>query len=81
MKHSQTLSLLFSFPGFRARRQRQGNVGDPHARLVVFVRRKKQPCAPSVGPCTAPSMPARQAGCRIPMPRAGVCIWPLSNGA
>jgi len=59
MKHSQTLSLLFSFPEFRARRRRQGIFGDPHARLVVFVRRKKQPCAPSVEPCTAPSTPTR----------------------
>ena len=80
MKHPQTLSVLFSFPGFRSRSRLQGIFGDPHARLVVLVRRKKQPCAPAVGPGTAPSTTARHAGCGIPMPRAGVCIWHLSNG-
>ena len=80
MKHPQTLSVLFSFPGFRARSRLQGIFGDPHARLVVLVRRKKQRCAPAVGHGTAPSTTARHAEYGIPMPRAGVCIWHLSNG-
>ena len=40
MKHTQTLSALFSFRGFRARSRLQGTFGDPHARLVTLVRRK-----------------------------------------
>lgn len=38
MKHTQTLSALFSFPGFRVRSQLQGVFGDLHAQLVVLVR-------------------------------------------
>jgi len=80
MKQAQTLSALFSFPGFRARSRLQGIFGDPHARLVTLVRRKKQRCAPVVGCGTAPSTTARRAGCGIPMRRAGASIWHLSNG-
>ena len=80
MKHPQTLSALFSFPGFRARSRLQGIFGDPHARLVALVRRKKRPCAPAVGRRTGPSTTARRAGCGIPMPRAGASIWRLSSG-
>jgi len=40
MKHTQTLSGLLSFPGFRARSRLQGIFGDSHARLVTLVRRK-----------------------------------------
>jgi hypothetical protein len=49
MKRVQTLSALFSFPGFRARSRLQGIFGDPPARLVTLVRRKKRRCAPAVG--------------------------------
>ena len=80
MKQTQTLSALFSFPGFRARSRLEGIFGDPHARLVVLVRRKKLPCVPAAGPATAPSMIARRAGCGIPMLRAGASIWRLSSG-
>ncbi|HRB82531.1 MAG TPA: hypothetical protein PK614_09775 [Nitrospira sp.] len=52
MKQTQTLSALFSVPGFRARSRLHGIFGDPHARLVVFVRRKKLPCAPAAEPAT-----------------------------
>jgi hypothetical protein len=38
MKCVQTLSALFSFPGFRARSRRQGLFGDPPVRLVTLVR-------------------------------------------
>jgi hypothetical protein len=38
MKCVQTLSALFSFPGFRARSRLQGIFGDPPARLVTLVR-------------------------------------------
>ena len=31
MKYTQTLSTLFSFPGFRARSRLHGIFGDPHA--------------------------------------------------
>ncbi len=41
MQHTKTLSAVFSFQGFRARSQLQGIFGDPHAQLVVLVRRKK----------------------------------------
>ena len=40
MKQIQTLSALFSVPGFRARSRLHGIFGDPHARLVTLVRRK-----------------------------------------
>ncbi|WHZ29169.1 MAG: hypothetical protein OJF51_003970 [Nitrospira sp.] len=80
MKRVQTLSALFSFPGFRARSQLQGIFGDPHARLVTLVRRKKPPFARAVGHGTAPAMTAQPAGCGIPMRRAGVSTWRLSSG-
>jgi hypothetical protein len=35
MKHTQTLSALFFFRGFRARSRLQGIIGDPQARLVT----------------------------------------------
>ena len=41
MKRIQTLAALFSFSGFRARSRLQGLFGDPHARLIILVRRKK----------------------------------------
>ena len=80
MKRIQTLSTLFSVPGFRARSRLQGIFGDPHARLVVLVRRKRLPCAPAVGRGTVPSTTARRAECGIRMPRAGASIWQLSSG-
>jgi hypothetical protein len=80
MKRTQTLAALFSFSGFRARSRLQGLFGDPHARLITLVRRKKLPCAPAAGPATAPSMIARRAECGIPMPRGGTSTWPLSSG-
>jgi len=40
MKHTQTLSALLFFRGFRVRSRLQGIFGDPHARLVTLVRRK-----------------------------------------
>ena len=40
MKRIQTLSALFSFPGFRARSRLQGIFGDPHARVVTLVRQE-----------------------------------------
>lgn len=80
MKRVQTLSALFSVPGFRARSRLQGIFGDPRARLVTLVRRKKPRCAPAVERGTGPSTTARCAECGIPMRRAGVSIWRLSNG-
>ena len=80
MQHTKTLSAVFSFPGFRARSQLQGIFGDPPARLVVLVRRKKLPCAPAVGRGTVPSTTARHAGCGIRMPRGGASTWHLSSG-
>lgn len=40
MTRIQTLSALFSFPGFRACSRLQGIFGDPHARLITLVRPK-----------------------------------------
>jgi hypothetical protein len=80
MKYPQTLSALFAFPGFRARSRLQGIFGDPHARLVVLVRRKKRPYAPGAGRGTVPSTTARPAGCGIWMRRVGASTWPLSSG-
>ncbi|MDF0676928.1 MAG: helix-turn-helix domain-containing protein [Nitrospira sp.] len=62
MKHIQTLSALFSFPGFRARSRLRGVFGDPHARLVTLVRRKQRRCARVVERGTGPSTTARRAG-------------------
>ena len=81
MKRIQTLSALFSFPGFRARSRLHGVFGDPHARLVTLVRRKKRRCARVVERGTGPSTTARRAGCGILMPPAGASTWRLSNGA
>lgn len=81
MKQLQTLSALFSFPGFRARSQLQGIFGDPHARLVTLVRRKKRRCAPGVGGGIASSTTARPAEYGIPMRLAGASISRLNNGA
>ena len=80
MKHIQTLSALFSVPGFCARSRLHGIFGDPHARLVTLVRRKKLPCAPAVGRGTVPSTTARRAECGIRMPRGGASTWHLSSG-
>ena len=80
MQHTQTLSALFSFPGFRARSRLHGIFGDPHARLVTLVRRKKPPCAPAAGPDPGRSMTVRRVGCGVPMRPAGASTWPLSNG-
>lgn len=80
MKRIRTLSALFSFPGFRARSRLQGIFGDPRARLVTLVQRKKRACARAVGGGTAPSTTARCAGCGIAMLRAGAFIWHSSNG-
>lgn len=41
MKQAQTLSVLFSLPGFRVCSRLQGIFGDSHARLITLVRRKK----------------------------------------
>ena len=81
MQHTKALSAVFSFPGFRARSQLQGIFGDPHARLVVLVRRKKRRCAPAAGPDPGRSTTVRRVGCGIPMRPAGVSTWRLSNGA
>ena len=45
MKKNKTFQELFSFPGFRAGHQLQGQFGDPIARVIVLTRRKKRPCA------------------------------------
>lgn len=79
MKPVPTLSVLFSFPGFRARSRLQGVFGDPHARLLVLVRRKKLPCARAGERGTALSTTARHAGCAIRMPPAGGSTWRLSS--
>ena len=80
MKQAQTLSAVFSFPGFRARSRLQGIFGDAHARLVTLVRRKKPPCVRAAELGTGPSMTAGRAECGTPMLRAGVSIWRMSNG-
>lgn len=80
MKRIQTLAALFSFSGFRARSRLQGIFGDPHARLITVVRRKKLPCARAVGRGPAPSTTAGHAECGIPMPLAGASIWHMNNG-
>jgi hypothetical protein len=80
MKQTQTLSALFSFPGFRARSRLHGIFGDPHARLVTLVRRKKPPCARTAGRGTGPFTTAGHAECGIPMPQAGASSWHMSNG-
>jgi hypothetical protein len=49
MKHIQTISALFFFPGFSTRSRLLGIFGDPHAQLVTLVRRKKPRCAPVAG--------------------------------
>ena len=80
MKQIQTLSALFSVPGFRARSRLHGIFGDPHARQVTLVRRKKPPYARAAGLGTGPSTTTRRAECGIPMPQAGASIWRMSNG-
>ena len=80
MKQAQTLSALFSFPGFRARSRLQGIFGDPHARLITLVRRKKLPCARVAGLGIGPSTTAGHAECETPMPLAGASMWRMSNG-
>lgn len=72
MKQAQTLSALFSFPGFRSRSRLQGIFDDPYAGLAILVRRKKTPCAPGVGHGTAPATTVPHARCGIPKRRAGV---------
>ena len=80
MQHTKTLSAVFSFPGFRARSQLQGILGDSHARLVVLVRRKKRRCAPAAGPDPGRSTTVRRGGCGTPMGPAGASTWRLNNG-
>ncbi len=40
MKHAQTLSALFSFPGFRARSRLQGVFGNRHLGFVEGLKNK-----------------------------------------
>jgi len=80
MTQVQTLSALFSFPGFHARSRLQGIFGDPHARLVTLVRRKKLPCARAAGRGLGLSTIAGRAECETPMPPAGASMWRMSNG-
>lgn len=50
MNTNTTFSQLYSFPGFRARtRFKCGIKGDPKARVVALVRRKKKRCVRFVG--------------------------------
>ena len=74
MKQTKTLSALFSFPGFRARSRLQGIFGDPHARLITVVRRKKRRPVRAVVPATGPSTTARRAASGIPMLRGGAAL-------
>ena len=80
MKNTQTLSAMFSFPGFLARSRLQGIFGDAHARLVTVVRRKKPPRARALELGTGPSTTAGRAEYGTPMLRASVSTWRLSNG-
>ena len=79
MQHTTTLSALFSFPGFRARSRLQGIFGDPHARLVVLVRRKKRRCVPAAESDPGRSTIVRRGGCGISMRPAGASTWRVSN--
>jgi len=77
MKRIQTLSALFSFPGFRAAADCR-DLWRSHAECHLGSA-KKLPYAPAVG--TASHFYDRRcAGCGIPMRRAGVSIWRLSSG-
>jgi hypothetical protein len=80
MKRVPTLSVLFSFPGFRARSRLRGIFGDPHAWLVTLVRRKKRRCVRVAGGGIAPSTTAGRVAYGIPTPRAGASIWRSNNG-
>ena len=45
MKKSRTLRELFSFPGFIAKHQLEGQFGDHKARTIVLERKKKHQLA------------------------------------
>lgn len=48
MKSKKTLIELFSFDGFRARSSLTGKFGEPNARIITLMRRKKRRFAQAV---------------------------------
>jgi hypothetical protein len=83
MKSTRTLSELFSFKGFRAKATLTGKFGDPKARIVTLVRRKKRISALAVERVTVATMIASYVRLAIRMPlvfgyilvtRDGVCV-------
>ena len=46
MKHARTLREMFSFKGFRATSELQGEFGDPKKRVIELRRQKKQQYVP-----------------------------------
>ena len=83
MKSIRTLSELFSLNGFRAKAALTGKFGDPKARLVTLVRRKKRVSALAAEPVITATTIASYARLAIWMPlafeyilvtRDGVCV-------
>jgi hypothetical protein len=83
MKSTRTLSELFSFNGFRAKATLTGKFGDPKARIVTLVRRKKRVSALAAERVTVATMIASDVMLAIWMPlvfgyilvtRDGVCV-------
>ena len=80
MKNPQSIRSLFALAGFVAGARLNGVFGDRYARVIQLKRRKKQPCARTVGTGAGGAMTSKCAGsatCRWP---AGGSIWNTSVG-
>ena len=79
MKEASTLQELFSFPGFKAKRQLQGVFGNPKARIVELMRQKKERYAQDVERIIAANTILRFDKYEISMHWDGAYISALNN--
>lgn len=81
MKCPRSIRELLSVSGFIAEAQIKGLFGDPAARLIRLRRRKKRPCARSVGNAAAAGTTNGCVGFEISAWRAGASTSSSSVGA
>jgi hypothetical protein len=63
MKKARTLQELFSFNGFKAKRQLEGKFGEPKLRIVQLERKKKRQAVPNATLPFVPFMIEKLAWC------------------
>ena len=81
MKNPQSIGSLFALPGFVAGARLKGVLGDRYARVIQLTRRKKQPCARTVGNDAGGAMTSKCAGFATYRWQVGGSIWNTNVGA